>query len=45
VEGRGVTPDIEVKLDRAALLAGRDPQLERSIEYIDSAQKLGRSNQ
>ena len=34
VEGRGVTPDIEVKLDRRALLAGRDVQLEAAIDYI-----------
>ncbi len=34
VEGRGVTPDIEVKLDRRALLAGRDVQLEAAINYI-----------
>src|SRR6476659_717919 len=28
IEGRGVAPDIEVKLTRRALLEGRDPQLD-----------------
>jgi carboxyl-terminal processing protease len=32
VEGRGVAPDVEVKLDRRSLLAGRDPQLEAALE-------------
>ncbi|HUK89188.1 MAG TPA: S41 family peptidase [Blastocatellia bacterium] len=35
IEGRGVTPDIEVKLTRAALLAGTDPQLDAAIEVIN----------
>lgn len=34
IEGRGVVPDIEVDQDPAALLAGRDPQLDRAIGYI-----------
>lgn len=34
IEGRGVTPDIEVKLSRAALLKGRDPQLDAAIEQV-----------
>jgi carboxyl-terminal processing protease len=31
VEGRGVLPDVVVKLDRRSLLAGRDPQLEAAL--------------
>jgi carboxyl-terminal processing protease len=34
LEGRGVTPDIEVKLTRASLLSNADPQLEAAINYI-----------
>ncbi|MFN6962694.1 MAG: S41 family peptidase [Pyrinomonadaceae bacterium] len=34
IEGRGVKPDIEVAADRAALLAGRDAQLEAAVSYI-----------
>jgi carboxyl-terminal processing protease len=34
VEGRGVTPDVEVKLTRADLLAGRDTQLEAAISLL-----------
>lgn len=34
LEGRGVVPDIEIKLSRAALLDGRDPQLDAAIEQI-----------
>jgi len=34
LEGRGVVPDIEVKLTRASLLSGNDPQLEAAINYI-----------
>jgi carboxyl-terminal processing protease len=34
IEGRGVTPDIEVKLSRAGLLMGRDSQLEAAIVHI-----------
>ena len=34
IEGRGVFPDLEVKMTRSALLAGRDPQLEAAIERI-----------
>jgi carboxyl-terminal processing protease len=36
IEGHGVVPDIEVKLDRTLLLQGRDSQLEKAIEYINS---------
>jgi carboxyl-terminal processing protease len=34
VEGRGVMPDIEVKLSRRELLRGRDSQLNAAIEQI-----------
>ncbi len=34
IEGHGVDPDIEVWQDPAAVLAGRDPQLERGIEEL-----------
>jgi len=44
VEGRGVIPDIEVKYDRASLLAGRDAQLEAAIEQIRESQQKARRN-
>ncbi|MCC7144358.1 MAG: PD40 domain-containing protein [Candidatus Eisenbacteria bacterium] len=34
IEGKGVQPDIVVEEDPAALLAGRDPQLDRAIAYL-----------
>jgi carboxyl-terminal processing protease len=34
LEGQGVIPDVEVSLDRAALLQGTDPQLEAAIKAI-----------
>jgi len=34
IEDHGVVPDIEVSLDREALLDGRDTQLETAIKYI-----------
>ncbi len=34
IEGRGVFPDIEIELDRIALLAGSDSQLEKAIEVL-----------
>ncbi len=34
IEGKGVTPDIEVDNDVAALLQGRDPQLEKGVEVL-----------
>lgn len=36
LEGRGVTPNVAVKLDRRSLLAGRDPQLEAALGTIDT---------
>jgi carboxyl-terminal processing protease len=41
IEGRGVIPDIEVKLTRAALLKGGDPQLQAAISQV---QKLARKS-
>ena len=34
VENNGVAPDIEVEYDPAAWRAGRDPQLERAVEWL-----------
>ncbi|MCS6817984.1 MAG: S41 family peptidase [Blastocatellia bacterium] len=34
IEGRGVIPDVEVRLTRRALLEGRDPQLEMALGEI-----------
>ncbi|MEZ6037725.1 MAG: S41 family peptidase [Planctomycetota bacterium] len=34
IEGRGVTPDIEVDNDVFSLLQGKDPQLEKAIEVL-----------
>ncbi|HXG92196.1 MAG TPA: S41 family peptidase [Blastocatellia bacterium] len=34
IEGRGVIPDVEIKLSRRALLEGRDSQLEAAVEQI-----------
>jgi carboxyl-terminal processing protease len=34
LEANGVTPDVEVRPDRAALLAGRDPVLEAASQWI-----------
>ena len=38
VEGRGVTPDLEVNLTRAGLLRGFDAQLDAALRYIRSRQ-------
>jgi len=37
-EGRGVAPDEAVPLDRPALLAGRDPALEKALQWIGAQQ-------
>jgi carboxyl-terminal processing protease len=37
VEGKGVEPTLRVRLDRRALLAGRDPQLEAAIDAVAPA--------
>jgi tricorn protease len=34
VENRGITPDIEVEMDPAAVRQGHDPQLEKAVEVI-----------
>lgn len=34
IEGRGAVPDIAVEDDPAAVMAGRDPQLDRAIQYL-----------
>jgi tricorn protease len=34
IEGHGVEPDIEVENDPQAVIAGRDPQLERAVEEV-----------
>jgi tricorn protease len=39
VEGHGVDPDIVVENDPAAVIDGRDPQLERGIAEIEKAMK------
>ena len=35
LEGNGVVPDIEMALDRALLLQGRDSQLEAALAFLD----------
>ena len=37
LEGEGVTPDVEVKLTRAALLAGHDPVMDAATNWIEGA--------
>ena len=34
IEGYGVDPDIEVEQDPTAVIAGRDPQLERAVQEV-----------
>ena len=34
IEGRGVSPDIEVPSDPNAFLMHRDPQIDKAIEYL-----------
>ena len=34
IEGKGVVPDIEIKLTRKMLLKGGDPQLEAAVKFI-----------
>ncbi|MCP4626858.1 MAG: hypothetical protein GY850_25620 [bacterium] len=36
IEGHGVVPDIEVRLDRTALLEGKDTQIEAAVNYLTS---------
>jgi tricorn protease len=44
IEGHGVDPDIVVENDPAAVIAGRDPQLERAIEEIQRALQANPKN-
>jgi carboxyl-terminal processing protease len=39
LEGLGVTPDVVVKLTRAALLAGHDPVVDAALDWIRSQKK------
>jgi tricorn protease len=41
IEGYGVDPDIEVEQDPIAVLNGRDPQLERSVQEVLSGTRSG----
>ncbi|HLK14422.1 MAG TPA: PDZ domain-containing protein, partial [Fimbriimonadaceae bacterium] len=34
IEGRGAVPDVEIDQDPAAVMAGKDPQLDKAIEII-----------
>jgi C-terminal processing protease CtpA/Prc len=36
LEGTGVTPDVEVRLTRQALLEGHDPVIEAALRWIES---------
>lgn len=39
LEGAGVTPDVEVRLTRKALLHGRDPVVDTALEWISKQRK------
>lgn len=39
LEGLGVMPDVDVKLTREALLAGRDPALDAAVDWIKTQRK------
>jgi carboxyl-terminal processing protease len=39
LEGNGVSPDVEVRLTRKALLAGRDPVIEAALGWIEESGK------
>lgn len=43
IEGRGVIPDVVVKVTRRALLGGHDPQLEAAIDEIKKQSKERRA--
>ncbi|MBV9211609.1 MAG: hypothetical protein JOZ52_13305, partial [Acidobacteria bacterium] len=40
LEGRGVAPDVSVKLTRQALLVGRDPQLDAAVKQVKQRMAL-----
>ena len=44
IEGRGVAPDVEVKLTRNSLLEGRDVQLDAAIEQVNRRSKERKAN-
>ncbi len=44
LEGRGVIPDVEVPVDRKALLAGQDPVIDAAVAWIRSVQSPEISN-
>ena len=44
LEGNGVTPDVEVPLDRKALSAGHDPALEAALSWLRSRKKEPRAS-
>lgn len=39
IEGRGVVPDYEVEQDQAAVMAGKDPQLDKAVQLLLEALK------
>jgi C-terminal processing protease CtpA/Prc len=41
VEGVGVIPDVEIRLTRDSLLAGRDAVLDAAVEWVRSGQVKG----
>jgi carboxyl-terminal processing protease len=41
LEGLGVTPDVEVKLTREALLSGHDPVVDAALEWIKKSSNRG----
>jgi len=43
IEGRGVIPDVEMKWNRASLLAGHDAQLETAIERLTQSRQRERA--
>ena len=43
LEGGGVTPDVEVRLTRAGLLAGHDAVLDAAVEWIQTQRKPQRT--
>jgi carboxyl-terminal processing protease len=45
IEGRGVVPDVEVKLSRGQLIEGRDPQLDEAIKQLNKRMKSAASGE
>jgi C-terminal peptidase prc len=44
LEGKGVTPDVEQKLDRQSLLKGEDNQLQEAVRQIERRHESGANN-